>query len=551
MKKLLFFLIIFPYIIYAQNIIELAEANNLMGIQQAVQKGIDVNTADDLGFTALHIAAWNGYTDIVRYLLDQGANPNVISKAGNTPLRFANPEITRLLKRYGAFSTPKKAPLPQLFYSPNIYIEKTSPQPAYIRPPIYHAVAPPVTKIISNFTTNFISNTIYVSNFITNTIYDYPKKSYERLNKLTPQESMALHNWDVDGNNALHRMAKKGSLDDVIELINQGINPNSRNINGDTALRFAAENGHIDIVKYLIEDAGVDVNSANNDGTTALMMATINNNPDLISYLARMGANVNATATAMVQRTVDGIKQEFEVSGWTALMAAAQMGFNEAIEALLNSGANLNATDGDHWNALMFAVQNGFIDTARYLLKLGINYNIESKDKHTAMSLAIDNADQGIVDLLSNVGAIHSSIPLLQINSKTTTEIVPPSDENNSLIDTPSSFFDQFDLTKKEERKQNELQEERAQLNEEEEMFQKEILAERMKLSQREIALRYEESSRKAKKERKQIQKEKEKLTKQEEKFLKQIQKEKEKLKKKEEALQKEVQERNEKAGNL
>jgi len=418
MKKSFLFYILLPYIIFAQNIIELTEANNLIGIQQAVQNGVDVNTVDNLGFTSLHIASWNGHIDIVQYLLKMGANPNMISKAGNTPLRFATTKISNILKRYGAFSTPQKKPLPQLFYSPNIYVEKQSPPQAYS--PIF---IPPknTTRIISNF----ITNTIYVSNFITNYVYDYPKKSYALLSNLTAQESIALHNWDPEGNNALHRAARDGDIDTAISLIEQGINPNSKNPFSDTAIRYAAESGNLDLIKILVEEYGVNVNNANIDGTTALMMAALNNSTEIITYLAKMGANINATANAFVKRTIDGIPQEFQVTGWTALMAAAQMGYNDSIQTLLDAGINLNATDGDNWNALMFAVQNGFIDSATYLLKSGINYNIESKDKHTAMSLAVDNNDQEMIALLDNVGAIQSSIPLLQIDSKTTTEVVP------------------------------------------------------------------------------------------------------------------------------
>ena len=32
---------------------------------------------------------------------------------------------------------------------------------------------------------------------------------------------------------------------------------------GDTALMYAARNGHIDIVRYLVEDGGVNVNAVN------------------------------------------------------------------------------------------------------------------------------------------------------------------------------------------------------------------------------------------------------------------------------------------------
>ena len=46
--------------------------------------GVEVNTQDDLGFTALIHAAANGYTDAVAILLNRGADPNIQTKDGRT-----------------------------------------------------------------------------------------------------------------------------------------------------------------------------------------------------------------------------------------------------------------------------------------------------------------------------------------------------------------------------------------------------------------------------------------------------------------------------------
>ena len=419
MKKILLLLLLLtPTINHTQNLIQLAENNDYTGIVYAVQSSdtININMTDIAGFTALHVASWNGYIDIARYLLDKGANPNIVSKAGNTPLSFATPNIKNLLINYGAFEQDKNITLPRMLYSPNIYIESTTPPPLPPAPaPIPVPVPLPnmvISNIVSNIITNisnFIENTTYVSN--TYRIFDYPKKSYNLLTNLSPVESIAIHNWDVDGNNSIHQAAQKGDLKKIQELVNRGVNPKTRNRIGDTALRFAAENNHQDIVVYLLETIGLDVNHANNAGTTALIIATFNNNPALIKYLGHMGANVNQTAQAAVNRTVNGEERESTVSNWTALMAASQLGYNESIEELLNNGANLNATDSDDWNALLFAVQNDHVSTAELLIERGINFNIESIDNHTPLSLAIDNGNEEMIKLLENIDAIKSSVP--------------------------------------------------------------------------------------------------------------------------------------------
>ena len=53
------------------------------------------------GMSALHLAAWNGHVQIVKYLLSKGASPQAKSKHGSTPVHAASEkgytEIVRLL----------------------------------------------------------------------------------------------------------------------------------------------------------------------------------------------------------------------------------------------------------------------------------------------------------------------------------------------------------------------------------------------------------------------------------------------------------------------
>lgn len=65
----------------------------------------DLDILDDLGHSPLHWAVFGGYLDIVEYLLEKGANPNIIADDGVTPLwrakDFGLIEIENLLIKYG------------------------------------------------------------------------------------------------------------------------------------------------------------------------------------------------------------------------------------------------------------------------------------------------------------------------------------------------------------------------------------------------------------------------------------------------------------------
>jgi ankyrin repeat protein len=73
--------------------------------------GVDVNSRDADGFTALHHAAARGDNEMIRYLLSKGANVMAVNRAGQTTVDMANspeqrtqpfPETIKLLEGLGA-----------------------------------------------------------------------------------------------------------------------------------------------------------------------------------------------------------------------------------------------------------------------------------------------------------------------------------------------------------------------------------------------------------------------------------------------------------------
>jgi uncharacterized protein len=70
-----------PELVYWASLGELAE------VEKSLVNGVDVNSTDDEGYSALQAAAENGYLDVVKLLVEKGAN--VQYKGEYTALQLA------------------------------------------------------------------------------------------------------------------------------------------------------------------------------------------------------------------------------------------------------------------------------------------------------------------------------------------------------------------------------------------------------------------------------------------------------------------------------
>jgi ankyrin repeat protein len=81
--------------------------------------------------------------------------------------------------------------------------------------------------------------------------------------------------------------------------------------------------------------------------------------------------------------------------GWTPLMYAARDGAADAVAALADAKADLNATDPDGTTALMYAVINAHFDTAAVLIEKGADPNVADSTGTTALYSAVDMHTMG------------------------------------------------------------------------------------------------------------------------------------------------------------
>ena len=126
-----------------------------------------------------------------------------------------------------------------------------------------------------------------------------------------------LNTLNVLGESPLMLAALKGQFDLAAQMVKKGADVNKP---GWTPLHYAASNGHVSVIKLLLENhAYIDAESPN--GTTPLMMASMYGSPEAVTLLLDEGADLS-------------LKNQ---QGMTALDFAARGKRPDAVELLTNA----------------------------------------------------------------------------------------------------------------------------------------------------------------------------------------------------------------------
>ena len=219
---------------------------------------------------------------------------------------------------------------------------------------------------------------------------------------------------DRDGKTALMRASEQGKKADVERLLSQygyGIYVNEQNSNGVTALIYASQNGHEEVVKLLLAN-GADVNIQNNNEQTALMYASYYNNENVVKLLLANGADMNTKdsngVTALVIASQNGHEKVVKLlldkgakDGKTELMRNSEYGDIQNVERLIDGGSDVNEFSSIKGiTALMYASENGRTDVVKLLLEKGADVNMKNKLNKTALMYASENGHTDVVKLL-------------------------------------------------------------------------------------------------------------------------------------------------------
>ena len=166
------------------------------------------------------------------------------------------------------------------------------------------------------------------------------------------KDDLLLMKKGLNTRDALRAAARKGAVEAVRFLVEEGVSKEDADKNGWTPLMLAALKGHLAVVQYLLEQ-GADKEIARDNNCSALYIAAAQEGHlAVVHYLMEQGADKDKACN----------------DGTSPLWMAAQEGHVAVVQYLLEHGADVDKTSNDGATSLYISAQQGHLVVVQCLL---------------------------------------------------------------------------------------------------------------------------------------------------------------------------------------
>lgn len=346
--------------------------------------------------TAMHLAAWNGRTEVVQMLL---VNPSLIDAKDEreiTPIMLsANPEIFEMLQKAGA----------------NILATDANEENV-----LHHAVESNHIKVVELLSTQ--KKLIDARNKYSKTPLMFcVGDSYNEIFEILLKAGADPLPTDDEGRNAMHRAVELHSKKMVEQLLANKKLIDSKNKLGKTPLILSAVIEISEIFETLLK-AGADPLLADNEGWNAMHYAAGHNKTEIIRLLSsykQLIHSQNKGITPLKQAARFGHQKaceilleigadplEKDICGYNAMHYAAEIGRTEVVQLFSTNKNLIDSIDIDGMTPLMWAAFKGTAATCEALLKAGADVQLKDKSEQNTLHYAVKGGKIEIVQLFLN-----------------------------------------------------------------------------------------------------------------------------------------------------
>lgn len=185
-----------------------------------------------------------------------------------------------------------------------------------------------------------------------------------------------------------------GDLETIMRLHVQGLDLNSGDYDRRTPLHLASAAGHMDIVKYLVEN-GAEASPHDRWGATPLNDAQ---DPQIVEYLQSHGGERGTEQNEYLE-----LPQVTVTDEQFRLYFAAYNGDVLLMQSLHIFGRKVNSYDYDGRTALGIAASEGHIDAVKYLISHGANSLHRDIRNNDALADARRENRQEVIEFLEKI----------------------------------------------------------------------------------------------------------------------------------------------------
>lgn len=432
---------------------EAVQSGSLSLVSYLLNNGADVLEADGRKRSAIHTAGRQGDLEILKLLMERGADPFVQDDGpndvcdGSTALGAAiqekHEEIVEYLLPRLSSTTSKDVILTMAASAIGVGWTRTAKR-------LLSLVEGDAMQEKRQYCNSVLGRAIVHVN--------------EEMLRLILDRGTSPNAPDGGGWRPLHEAASRNDRAPAARILLQyGADPDGTTPLGVTPAHVAAYEGHVEVLKVLLQ-SGPTMSAVADDGSTSLVAAAYGSQPDAVRLLLQYGAPVNvvnvdgenALHHAIMDNDVSLVESmlEYDVDlaamcrkAGSALHLAAFKGYADVLRSLLGYGADLELTHSfsgtgykprdvrgrqlqlewnatgiesftrprewtrikQGWTALHSAVCGGHIDVVEVLLRAGADFRAVGPDGESPLHLAASAAKAEIVSVLLRYGASISA----------------------------------------------------------------------------------------------------------------------------------------------